>query len=262
MYELDNYNVSAFMSIIMGLFYRYSEDEFLWKNCVSNDVIYLQEYIKGELFYRIRRQRSITPTHIKYIVNVLNNQDCPLKLRNLYINIPNNIDVIKDLYIYIARLFNFNLLKIVNAEDVFYIPLLFEEIDDIASVTSSSTTDVVLATTDVVSTLDELYKWEKMYGTILVPPDYITFYINRNDLISANTMISIQKRISNGLSVWEFKSVICYAKKKKYFYVILRILESYYRYDYISNQLCQINIKDIEETVKLECVMLIYQHKL
>lgn len=256
MYELDNYNMSAFVSIILGLFYSYNEEEFLWRNYANNDVIYLQEYILGEIFSRIKKSKVITTKHVKYLVSILTNQDCPLKMRNLYISIPNNIEVVRDIYVYMAKLFNFKQLS----ESNFYIPLLFNEVvDDDNDNDNENKNDY--ARHNFVSTLDELHKWERTFGVNM--SEYIIFYINRNDLISNNTKINPQKKISNEKAVWAFRAVVCYSKKRKYFYVVIKVLESYYIFDFVNankeGQFYKINIKSMEDLIKLECIMIMYK---
>jgi len=68
-------------------------------------------------------------------------------------------------------------------------------------------------------------------------------------------------------SVFKFRAVLCYSVVKCTYYVIIKILSCYYMFDIFTldksqlSKISKIKMKSISDTIKSECVMMIYKKK-
>lgn len=237
MYQLDNNNGSALICILMSLFYYKSTCRYLWNNYDSNILIYLQEYLN--YIFNDLENNTITLKDSNYIVEILRPLKFSLKPIFQKYYLTNQGNIIKDLYTHVIRLFEITCqeieIKIKNVllDNSLYYSFLISEEKNI---------------------LDLFNEWNEKNQ--LNELEYLVFYIKKDK----NTRINIQKKLLIKTKKYYFRSVICYSLIKSIYYVIIKILSSYYLFEFNDiEQFKKVKINKMADLIKTECIMILYK---
>lgn len=276
-YQSDRMLGSALLSVITSLFYSKRLAKEIWKNYDSNIIIYLQEYLT-ELIVNLTTHK-ISHSDICYIIEILHGREVPLKVNKNNIIFQNksfnsstsginhyDADITKELFLTMTKLFELSC----NVVDI-----------HIKSNVSDTSRYYAFLTCEERNTLDLFNEWNKnnkihevndsKTGMAHVPYNYLVHNLQYPDYLmlcikkDKNTKINIQKILINKINrtsiKYYFRAVICYCVAKCNYYCVIKILSNYYLFDLtdIEQQLKKIQITKMTDTIKTECVNVIYK---
>lgn len=284
-------------SILMSLFFSPSPIEYLLDTDTKTDYeIYLQESIKNNFIYKIRKGYSINTEIINTIKNICINCGW-LK------HMPDEHDAQQDInefYTFLMEIFNGQLIEVQRITS--HIGLIddsdigtIEKIPFIQLIVPKNTTDSAIKVKDMLNSwindnfvdiqrkilIDGVVENKTIRGTnkfnIVNRPSVIAFVINRFKLNGERdyTMIDIQSKIvlpNNDFlclkNKWLFHSAICHHGsgqtnlKNGHYYSLIHHQDKYYIFDDLQVPALReisMNNSSITNIIKRECVFILYK---